>query len=1170
MRTRRGVNFWYRSALALGAVAAVVIALVIAGRPGSASAQVPGPIFTIGTIDQSAAEFALAPGGYDKYSSTFPDDATFTVGTSDPAKDWPYVQPGPQDSWAGSKAHTFTIDYSLDAAPAGDLELLLNYADTHNYGPPQVVVGSNGTTVRTLDLPAGGGSGVYGEQPAKPYQAAVLVPASTLHAGQNSITITNATRSWTVWDAVTLQPAPTGPPQVAITSVTQTPLFTGHGNSEHQMLNLHLRNSGAQDRVSFTATAGGLTARTTVTALLAESDVQIAVPPAPKGDPVALSITTGAGKAYHGMLSYERRWQLDIIHGSHQDIGYTDIQPNVRKTQDEYLDTAIEECRATAGNPAASKFRWTIEHAWMVDNYIKDRPVEQVKALGDCLRSDQLELQGTYDNNLYDLDSPEQMARAMYKGTNEFPKKFGVAVDTAIQDDVTGVSEQDIQAMARSGIKLMLNGANSDHAPQTQKTSALFWWQAPDQSRVLSFYTPAAYPEGYNYYHLDAPPDQLNQVVAGVTTSPLNQLQQAGYPQSVYPLMLFNDNHGPVSTLPNLVQEFGQKYSWPKLVVSTPQRFYHDALQEGVQRLPTVHGDYTGWWSDGAGSSAFETGENQQAQARTTSAETLGTLAGPDPQRTGAIADSYENQELYTEHTWGGAALDWNDPEWPYKKAFADDAAKQSTQAMQSAVHDLSAQVTNDSANPGIVVFNSLSWKRSDQVEATVPGTGSFALRSNGHDVQYEVVARSDHDTTIRFTAEDVPAIGYRTYETAPGPDSSTSADPSLAASTSGLENSYYRVRLDPRSGAIASVVDKRNGRELVDSASDFQLNQYVYRPNCAGADRNNVCQTSAENQWSPSDPTVRVVSDGPIAATIEITYSGGPGGATTGVDGITEQLSLPANTPRLELSDTIDKVRVDTAEEGYFAFPFKQQDPTVTYEVPGAAARLFTDQAPGAAMDWQSMRSYADVSGRSSGVTLSSTDAPLVEFGRIRTQEFQGRPGSLDGSSVPVDPGKYQPHNGSVFSYIFNNLWHTNYRIAQAGPIAFHYAITDHAGDFDPVAATHFGWGQSTPLQAAALTAGQTGRLPAGAGSLVSVDSDHVVVQAIKAPADGGDGMVVRLLEIGGRPAEVNLRMPFAVGSAQLQDLVERPIGPLPAGKDTVRVPVRAHGMITVRLHGA
>ncbi|HVX44411.1 MAG TPA: polysaccharide lyase family protein, partial [Mycobacteriales bacterium] len=1159
----------------LAGIAAAALALLggttIAANPARAA---DASIFSIGTADGSDSEFALAPGSFAQYPSTFPNDTTYTVGTSTPDKDWPYIQPGPNDAWAGGKQHTFTINYSLPQAPGGDLLLKLSYLDTQEAGPPQVQVSSNGTAVKTLALPAGGGGGVTGTDPMKPYEADVIIPASAVHDGANTLTIANTANSWSVYDAVELTAAPTGPPQVTISKATPTPLFVAdHGDK--QLVDVDIANTGGRGPVTFTATANGQTATTTTTVDYGAGKPRIEVPPAPESGPVQLTISAGDGPDFSTQLPYQRRWQLDIIHGSHQDIGYDAAQPVIRTEQDNFLDTAVKACQATAGNPDNAKFRWTVEHAWQLENYVKDRSVPQVAALGKCMQSDQIELQGTYDNDLYDLNNPEQMTRQLYEGTREFPEKFGVPVHTAIQDDVTGVTEQEIQLMAKAGIKLLLNGSNVGHTEREQKTSTLYWAKAPDGSKLLTFFAADAYPEAYNFYKLTGPGTDagVDALAGSMLTSPLAKLQASGYPQSVYPLMMFNDNWAPVTTLPDLVQKFDQRYSWPKLEMSTPTRYYQDAVAQGTSKLPVVSGDYTGWWSDGAGSSAFETGEAEQAQTRTTGAETLGALATvemPDPQRQSDVDSSYQNGELYSEHTWGSAILNYNDPEWPFKKEFADNADKSSKKAMTSAVGQFAGQIGNHTPWPEIAVLNPLSWQRGDIVQATVHtgqiGGGQFRMMDGTRTVPYEIVSRSNDKVTLRFLADGVPATGYKTYQLVPGNNVSGS-DPALAATKSGLENAYYKVHLDPATGAIDSIVDRQTGRELVDAKSAFQLNQYVYRPNCAKADHNPPCQTSDAHQWSPSNPTIDVVSNGPVTATIRITYSGGAGGATSGVNSISTLLSLSANTRRLDITDSIDKVRVDTPEEGYFAFPFDQDHPDVTYEVPGAPVRFFTDQTPGAALDWQSMRSYVDVSGRSDGITLSSTDAPLIELDHIRSQEFQARPGRLDGTSGPVDPGKYLPTNGSVFSYAFNNLWDTNYRMAQAGPISFHYSITDHTGGFDPVAATHYGWGVQNPLQPAELPAGQAGDRPSGARSLLSVSKPNVVLQTVKPAYQGQPGYTVRLLEIAGKAGNVTLRMPFKVGSASLADPVERPTTSLQTSGSDVQVPVSAHGIVTVEV---
>ena len=49
------------------------------------------------------------------------------------------------------------------------------------------------------------------------------------------------------------------------------------------------------------------------------------------------------------------------------------------------------------------------------------------------------------------------------------------------------------------------------------------------------------------------------------------------------------------------------------------------------------------------------------------------------------------------------------------------------------------------------------------------------------------------------------------------------------------LENSYYRVTLDPETGAIQSIFDKELNRELVDASSPYKFNQYIY---VTGADK--------------------------------------------------------------------------------------------------------------------------------------------------------------------------------------------------------------------------------------------------------------------------------------------------------------------------------------------
>jgi alpha-mannosidase len=211
---------------------------------------------------------------------------------------------------------------------------------------------------------------------------------------------------------------------INIDSATPTPLFA-NAVGQPQLVNVSVSNSGNPGQVTFTARTNGA-ATTTLDVPSGASDQQVDVIPASAPGPADLAITSSAGGSIDIQLPYQRRWQLYVIHGSHQDIGYAGLPPAIRLLQEQYIDTAVQECQATAQYPADARFRWTFEHAWTLENYIADRSPAQVQAVASCLRTGQFELAGSYDNQLYDLDSPEQMARALkYSGERDFLRMDG-------------------------------------------------------------------------------------------------------------------------------------------------------------------------------------------------------------------------------------------------------------------------------------------------------------------------------------------------------------------------------------------------------------------------------------------------------------------------------------------------------------------------------------------------------------------------------------------------------------------------------------------------------------------------------------------------------------------------------------------------------------------------
>jgi rhamnogalacturonan endolyase len=136
----------------------------------------PHLLFQIGAADRMADEFKFGSAlRTNQWVNQIPDHLTFTVGTSDPAKDWYYAQ----------HAGIWTINFNVADVPAGNAYLTIPIAG----GPGNVTVRVNGTEVGKLShrddasvRRAANRSGVYA-------RFEFTFPAATLKAGANTVTL---------------------------------------------------------------------------------------------------------------------------------------------------------------------------------------------------------------------------------------------------------------------------------------------------------------------------------------------------------------------------------------------------------------------------------------------------------------------------------------------------------------------------------------------------------------------------------------------------------------------------------------------------------------------------------------------------------------------------------------------------------------------------------------------------------------------------------------------------------------------------------------------------------------------------------------------------------------------------------------------------------------------
>ncbi len=859
---------------------------------------------------------------------------------------------------------------------------------------------------------------------------------------------------------------------------------------------------------------------------LGNQSVWVEAPLAGRETELKLSLTANGQPLARQEIILEpvRVTAIYLLPHSHVDIGYTALQSDVVRKQNSNLEAGMRLARETADYPEGARFKWNAEVLWPVDNYLRLASPEQRATFIQAVRAGQIGLDGFYGNILTGLCRPEELVRLLNFGTR-VSDLCGVPIDSAMISDVPGYTWSTVTAMAQAGIRYLSFAPNYfDRIGSTMQEwqNRPFWWMGADgQSKVLCW-CPS---RGYALGHLIGDGEALARFVPGY----LRELEETDYPYEITYLRwnVHGDNGSPDEKIADVVRAWNERYLYPRLILSTTSEAFREFERRYGDRLPVYRGDYTPYWEDGAGSSAAETAMNRATAERLVQAETLWALCRPDAFPAGQFQAAWRDVLLYSEHTWGAhnsisqPDLPFVRDQWRIKREFAREASQQSLALLRAALEG-----AGEPASPeAIDVFNTQARPRTGLV--TLPPelsrTGDRVTDDQG------VAAPSQRLSTgeLAFLAREVAPLSSRRYIVTSGVGPQTSG---LRSGDSTLESPDYKLRIDERTGAIASLVSRRLNRELVDQKPGAPgLNDYLYLP---GSDLQELRRSGA--------PKIRIQESGPLVASLRVESE------APGCRSLTREIRLINGLDHVELIDVIDKLPIRAKEGVHIGFSFEVPGPTVRLDVGWAAVRPELDQIPGSCKNWFSAQRWVDVSNDKFGVTWVSLDAPLVEIGGITANLIGAR----------IDPQKWVQHlepSSTIYSWVMNNHWHTNYRAEQDGPTTFRFALRAHQR-FEPETAATFGADLSQPLIAARarnrVIHAPRLRLPPG-----------IALSAFK-PADEGSGWIIRLFGSSDKAHTVNLvwqdEAPKYVWLSDVSEKRRRAAGP--------QIEIPAWGLVTLR----
>ncbi|WP_165025576.1 GH92 family glycosyl hydrolase [Dysgonomonas sp. ZJ279] len=206
-------------------------------------AQKSNVVWQMGVKDGSSNEFTLSPDAYkDFLAHDFGwEDRFFLIGKSTPAKDWPYVLPGPDDKWggtsgtAGIRTHVLNILFRMENATKGDWKLVIDILDTSDQKPPLFRVGVNGKSWKYA-LPKGNGEAALIGKSDKHLNHTIEIPlpADLIRKGGNEITLTNLEGSWLTFDDIRLE----GPANAKVQAVDNSAYIRSIKTADYELADL--------------------------------------------------------------------------------------------------------------------------------------------------------------------------------------------------------------------------------------------------------------------------------------------------------------------------------------------------------------------------------------------------------------------------------------------------------------------------------------------------------------------------------------------------------------------------------------------------------------------------------------------------------------------------------------------------------------------------------------------------------------------------------------------------------------------------------------------------------------------------------------------------------------------------------------------------------------------
>ena len=821
-------------------------------------------------------------------------------------------------------------------------------------------------------------------------------------------------------------------------------------------------------------------------------------------------------------------------------IPHTHWEGAVFKTREQYLDMGLPIIlRALRLLKKHPHYRFLLDQACYVQPFLERYP-EEAGAFKACVEEGRLAIVGGMDV-MPDVNMPggESFIRQVLYGKGYFRRELGIDVTIGWQLDAFGHHAQVPQLMRLAGYQSFWSQRGVPHGDVPSE----FLWEGLDGTRIPFYWLPGSYALAYGSpkampefgEFMRKKYDFLAEYSLGA-----GRVGPAGADVSL-----------PEEHVPELVAQYNEQPDTPfRIRIGLPAD-YEAMVESRPEERPVVKGDLNPIFQ-GTYSSRIEVKQwTRELERLLTTAEKLGALLLllGEPVDSGLLWKAWEpvlfNQAhdlmsgVMTDHVWEDTVRSFD-----FARRLAVGELDGRLRSLVGRLQRSDGKINSPGAGVALVVFNDLSWPRTDIVFASAGFTELEAddvalVGPDGETVPLQLLEteRADNGALLRakvaFVARDVPGLGFAVYRLKP--QMAERAAPDTQAGNV-LENEFCRVRVNLADGAITSLVEKAGGWDALSGSGNVVTMEEdhgdLWEP-YRGLDGGQAITMKERHPAPPASAVLPgaegVVTHGPVFSE----FAGTAGKLST-------RIRLYAGLRRVEIHTEL--VNTDSHVRYRVAFPTSIRDGCSFHEIPfGAVAHPEGVECP--AQNW------IDHSDGKQGIALLNRGLPGNNVADDVMLLSLLRSATIGGYGFG---GGYEPGMGSDSGLELGKQF------------SFDYAVLPHSGTWSEADIPREGLAFNHPLIAITTASGQ-GPLPVRWG-LLEISSPDILVSAMK-PGEHG-GIVLRMYEAAGRPAEgVTLRLSVHAISAEEVNLMEDPGRSLALDDSSLQLNFRPFEIKTIAL---